>query len=499
MNEKDINCFGHGSCSGSMINNIGDGSDGSTLCWGLRSCQSVSVFKGTVRYPADLRGYLAAAWSQSVNTSYLPCYGEASCYRMENTTSDTVHCHGFRSCSELQGNNNQDVTGNGVLSLENSIFHNPSNVYLHGFYSGYNSTIYCDYDKICNIHCYSNGCENLNLFCGNADNHTKCNNDNNTNYIFNVCCNETKGIICPNGWGDDHDYNITNTKEYQGYNLLQTIFGDFNFSMYSLDSVSVQSKYVKDIHHTECSESGYNNNIKCGDSWGCTGDSLINKNNVCCDAYRSCSYSNISSFNNLFCDGTQACTTTGHTISGTYIDGDGVGNVFIRARHALKRVINFKSMMLSAYEGVAGGIATNGILIACFAFQSFSSYSGGSIITGVSNIYAGGYRAIYDSVIYSGGIGEMNIYFLGFQSVYQTDIICNKDDICNVYCFTDDACDNIGDIDIACDDNLNCTINILYGLSPTSFPTIMPSTSILPTQQCNHPTNNPSTNPDCLF
>ena len=116
-----MDCYGFGSCAGSMINNIGDGSTGQTGCYGTRSCQSVSLLKGTVQFAAGLRGYLSLAWTKIAAVSELGCYGEASCYKIGNTTSYTVSCWGLRSCAELKGTNNNDVYGYGALSLENSI------------------------------------------------------------------------------------------------------------------------------------------------------------------------------------------------------------------------------------------------------------------------------------------------------------------------------------------------------------------------------------------
>ena len=141
MNDEQIRCYGRSSCAGGKINNIGDGNSGVTTCGGSRSCQSVSYLKGTVKYPGDMSGYLSGAWTQ-LTTGLIRCMGEASCYKINNSTHNQIGCYGFRSCMGLEGTNNGNVWAAGVLSLENSILHNPSNVYLQGFYSGYNGTIY---------------------------------------------------------------------------------------------------------------------------------------------------------------------------------------------------------------------------------------------------------------------------------------------------------------------------------------------------------------------
>ena len=138
---------------------------------------------------------LSLAWTDTVTASPLKCYGEASCYKIQNATSDTIYCHGFRSCLELEGRHNTYVGTAGVLSLKNTILYDPFDVYSRGFYSGYNATIYCAYDKLCNIYCYSNGCQNLHLVCVGINNYTQCNSD--TNYMYFISCDETEGVICP--------------------------------------------------------------------------------------------------------------------------------------------------------------------------------------------------------------------------------------------------------------------------------------------------------------
>ena len=122
VNEQRLNCHDRGSCADGMINNIGYGSDAVwTACYGARSCQSLSLLTGTVDDRGQAWGYLSLAWIDTVTVSPLKCYGEASCYKIKNATSDTIYCFGFRSCLELEGIDNKYIGATGVLSLENSI------------------------------------------------------------------------------------------------------------------------------------------------------------------------------------------------------------------------------------------------------------------------------------------------------------------------------------------------------------------------------------------
>ena len=144
---------------------------------------------------------------------------------------------------------------------------------------------------------------------------------------------------------------------------------------------------------------------------------------------------------------------------------------------------NFQSMIIGGWEGLYhlyGSVdAVHRTSIAGFSQESITS--GGSAIRRASNIFAGGYQAIESSTIYSGGIDE-------------TDIICNNNDICNIYCLMSDSCDELGSF--TCDDE-NCTMNIFNQLPTqilTSYPTIIPSytpTSMPTSTPTNIPTNIP--------
>ena len=478
MNNRDIYCSGRAACAGGMINNIGnDTDDGSTRCWASRSCQSLSLLTGGMKLAGMIRGYLGAAWTKMIDVPFLACVGEAACYSVSNTTSYELICSGFRSCAELTGTDNYRVKAYGTLSLENSILHNPSHVVLGGFYAGYNATIYCDHDKTCNITCNSHACVNLSLICGSIDNATICNNI--TNSMYSVSCNTSQGIICPNGWGNNYD----NSDPSASYALLEKILNIFNYT----SDLNSKIKYVKNLDYSECNiyaddydddyddydlswassinynytSSNDNNNLKCSDSWQCENDLIINKNNVCCHGVDSCLNASIISFNNLFCDSSGGCNFI--TANATNTNGD----IYLRGRRTAQHegtiISNFGSMMIGTSRGVANdGSVFNGVNLVILGY--FGVYE--STITGVSNIYAAGSGALYSTTINSGGIGEMNIYFLGYESGSGARITCNGDDVCNIYCLTDDACDEISVL--GCDADVACTINLVDGIATST-------------------------------
>ena len=491
--EVIIDCFGRGSCAQGMIRNniIGDGTSGKIRCYGARSCQSISLLDGNGEEPAGMRGYLSGAWTETLIASTVNCYGEASCYNIVNTTSDVIECFGFRSCLGLQGINNDNVYGYGVLSLENSILHNPGNVELYGFYSGYNSTIYCDYNTTCSIDCHSNGCDNLNLVCGSMNDWTDCDNINSINSMYDVSCDETQGIICPNGWGND-SINITgnnmynnNTNYSNSYELLEIILDKFNYTS-NMNSES-NVTYAKNTYFSECTNPTISD-FQCENNKGCMDLSspITDRNNICCTGHRGCEELTIGSFSNLFCDGSQSCNEI--TATGTM----NMSDVYFRScDDQSSSLSNFKSMIISGYQAMKDSTIKNGTNIACFGYESAKKTN----ITGVSNIYAGGYHASQSQMqIFSGGIGEMNVYFLGYESSDDIDIICNNNDVCTIYCLTDDACNykKYRSENWNCDDNENCTILVLP-TDNTPMPTSIPTKN--PTLPTSLPTDNPSNQP----
>ena len=458
-----IDCYGLGSCAWSSIDNIGSSDDGrTTRCWGSRSCQNSPVFSGTVEYESDIRGYLGLAWSKYVDTDTLACFGEASCYKIENTTSNWLYCYGFRSCDGIHNNNGNDVRGYAPLSLQNSVLYNPSSVYLFGFFSGYNSTIYCQSGYNCNVYCYSNGCENLRLICNDGSSCT-------------VNCNDTQGVTCPNGWNASSTYNDKNdywiedqSSNYQVLEMISNVFDDYILN-------NETSFYTKNKFSGECDEDDVaTDDIICGEGYGCYNDDILSKNNVCCGGAYSCVGSGftITEFDNVYCDATHGCYN--RDITGK---DSSLSNIYSRGRYGIASgsTSNFNFIMASGERSSQSSTINYGNYLACFG--RYSCY--GATIRGVANIYAGGQFSMYYSTIISDGIGELNVYLLAKSSEIDMDISCAVGDVCNIYCINNECDDDIGNIGCSSGTiGINCDINWFYSLptsAPTKSPTLMPS------------------------
>ena len=485
-----LNCYGVGSCLGASINNIGKDDDSkSTSCSAARACQYVSTFDGTVEYESDIRGFLGLAWTQDILVEQLNCLGEAACYQVKNATSRYIRCRGFRACDGLQGRNTEDIVGNGVLALENSILHNPSRAVFNGFYAGQNATVYCDYGYNCTIVCKVNGCENLNLICGNITNPKNCSQfDANLPFIVEID-EEDNGVAWPNGYqstststgSSSNNNNISNinsnivTNYYNRFNQILAHFSNDKID-FTLDySTTGNDDYLSDPYYFECDDSD-RNDVLCQDYQQCSHETYSNKNNICCSAESTCVSTNISSFINVYCDARYSCRSS-------IIDGKGTGNIYIRSKKAWipdspSLVKNFNSMMVTGHDSIWSSEIINGNYLACFGSSSCQNLT----ITSVKNIYAGGGESIFASEIISGGIGEMNVYFMGGSSAKYSSIVCSDDDICNIYCVTDNSCDGFT---TKCLDGASCldrmkvylyTLGETETLSPTNMPSDIIST-----------------------
>ena len=350
-------------------------------------------------------------------------------------------------------------------------------MYLQGFYSGYNGTIYCHDTVVCNIHCYANGCTNLNLICGSINNPIECNN--NTNSMYVVYCDETHGVICPNGWNSS-----ILSSYYYNYELLETVLTDVDYNTNS------KLDYIEKMYYSECNESNVNkNDHQCGNYNEYNSGLFVGNDNICCTGVYACIYSRINTFGNVFCDGNGACWFA--TIDGV-IDGYNYGNIYGRARYSMhsSTIRNFNSIIASGESSGSSVTAVNGSFIACLAHISCGSVT----FTSVKNIYSGGYESINSGNINSGGIGEMNVFFLGYKSGSNTNIICNNNDTCRIYCVISQSCDELGSI--SCDSNNLCQIIIVNTTNnPTTSPTTIPSLTPTAMPTTNRPTTLPTIYP----
>ena len=520
-----IYCEGLGSCFKSSLihNHVNPSLGGATQCHGKRSCQNAQFLTGNAVYSADIRGYLGLAWSEKVfNLSnsngwgHLGCFGEASCYKIKMISYVIkVQARGHMSVAYVDKIANvDDIQGWGMFGMTNSFIYNDNKntsneitATMYGFYSGYNTTIYCGTGHNCSVVCQTNGCENLNFICGNYyDNYL--NGSSNTTGIANahagicvVSCNETEGIICPNGWQNGiNNYTIGIDSNYSyNYNylsLLQVLSNItsglekyFRVSALKQDYIELPNSNINSSLYDivanfdfECENNSMNHNLSlCTDYSQCENQKIEFTNNsdenICCSGDSSCNSATIvSNMNSLieshdvYCDGDYSCRAANITLSVSNKD-----NVYCRARYAclyVKLGPNFNNAICSGERSCyKSSLINNGNVVGCFGYESCAQ---GNIFN-VKYIIATSYLGLFNTTISSDGI-NIDVYLLGYQSGKELSIICGDGDECTLYCITRQVCEAVDSF--SCKNSpTSCYLNTVYlnasvpSVAPTATPT----------------------------
>ena len=207
-----LNCFGLCSCADIQTLTHSSGSN-AIQCSGVRSCSLCDDFN--CAYLTRGNGFMSLAGNKDVSVrSKIDCWGEAACYAMGSVISTPLlNCDSLNACKDIT--NYDDSNGDaseidavfvaGMFGLQNSVlfsYEDITNTYqFFGWFSGYNTSIYCQVDHTCSIECYQNGCDNLNFYCGIPGTTNEYTNDNTQISSIencNIACNDAAGHICPN-------------------------------------------------------------------------------------------------------------------------------------------------------------------------------------------------------------------------------------------------------------------------------------------------------------
>ena len=275
MSAYQTNCYGDHSCIGTTISinaveNI--------YCNGAFSCTNADYVGVTVTGSTtsiNCRGLFSCAYVNNpgidCERGYIFCNGELSCYQSiifaEHTFDVTVYCEGDRACAEslIKLRNTLEIRGN--LAVANSIIDatydsgtTKTIVFQGGSFAGYNATIICGDGMTCDITCYGNSCNNLNVTCQTEGGCT----------INKDCDYSEYNEFC--GDGDGYSYYVA--PDIQIPNLIDVS-----------DTLSTFSN-----SRTPCVTKS-TNAINCGDYLECDND-IINATMidapVCCTAQESC-------------------------------------------------------------------------------------------------------------------------------------------------------------------------------------------------------------------
>lgn len=427
----DINCYGYRSCENARL--IEATIPGTINCEGAFSCyQSLSIemvlssdsnIDDSTNTNCD--GLFACSNVNLIETSspYVLCRAEKACV---NSTivfgyeGQQLTCVGDQSCANGVITNVRRDYFNGHLSGHNAILtasnDSDSTHIFTGAFSGYNATIYCgnknniDFNYICNINCYGNGCTNLNLQCiGNCT-------------FAVVCYGSEESEACPNGFNLNSIIDMIYSYENLGLNIeIPWLNDNSQFSTlensYSLCSYSNTSDET--IHcddYQECQDISLNNNgsICCTASIGCRDSTSIISNLG--DKDSSNSNSNVS----IRCDGSRSCYII------PLIESRGAGNLYLsgyRASWRLRGILettNEFDIFCTGVQGCYVFLIQNARNVYCTAKKACGSTSNDALIYNISNnVYGYGDEALLNITL---DLIRGNVYCIGRSSCANTNI-----------------------------------------------------------------------------
>ena len=369
-----VECSGSFSCYGvSMMNTS---RNFHLTCGGLYSCANVS----------SIGDYSLSSLSESSGSH--ECNGELSCFGStftNVTTSMMLICRADRSC--LSSNvtvNGGSFYATGYLGAANStikIGDSASLVAFMGMESGKNTTVICSgFNTTCQIQCYNNACDELQLIYDTNNTNHNNNSKNNINYCNNcrfvvTCLFAFKSDLCPDSldfktelidflslvYDDIDNFSIPIIPSL--YNNVTTQYTNFNDSIIAceigqnMSSIIVHEEILNNsVYYNYTINTGLNNEypINCMSPYECELDILKTKNFVdksidsitvpiCCTSSDSC-YGSTNLKNTIRqgnptrtgirCDATSSCDSVSN--NNTYIESN--GSVYISGSTT---VINF--------------------------------------------------------------------------------------------------------------------------------------------------------------
>lgn len=292
-----IICYGSGACIGSKSLL---GSEDGVWCSGYGSC--VDSIVASDNPISNCRAKYGCAAMNRLN--YPRCHGELSCafsliYNDKYSFYDTIE-------------------GYGAVSLVGSIIYSNGDsltIELYGYYSGFNTTVYCENGDTCTIDCKANGIVNC-------------------DYSYE----------CPNGYIVDGSGSVVDetNERYNYYNLIDDALLNVDklhnnydiikvFKMiynYSYDyNYNYMAKYIKlqiENKMKNCSIIGYDYNefrymTLTSQKDGVVSNYNSSDDNICCMAQKSCAQGSITLTDdnytkNLYCDGASGCASSNITI-----------------------------------------------------------------------------------------------------------------------------------------------------------------------------------------
>ena len=410
-----IQCRGYLSCANAML----ESTSNLISCHGSFSCYQSSVLTAANSiYCYGLFSCLQVVLAYFQGNLY--CWGEKSCYNgkfIQNSDYEygrVIDCTGQESCAQSIFIINTTITNvylSAHLASTNSVFYSnlsnfsnttgTTNYYFYGEYSGYNATIICENEAICNINCYANGCNKLNLIC-NANCSIDCTNA------------EYDSNICPNG------YNSSNF--YQLPNLNNITISTYDNSINVCNATLTGGINCDDQSDSECQDAildltSTHSPVCCTASSGCW-ESDITIDITSSSNPNSATIGNIG----LRCDGGGSCREVEATI---------IGNVYMSGSFGMYSDSQLEcsesfDIFCAGFYGCWRTVIQNSNNLYCLTELSCKDVD----ITNVNTVFAYGLNSLQDA----SGVNTSNVYCGSYTSCSDTTLI-NIENVCLIFCF----------------------------------------------------------------
>ena len=347
---EDINCHGYHSCYGSSLITNGNGYIDCAASYSCYKANTIQVLATDGVYPIYCRGLFSCSLANLLKNidGDIDCSAEQSCVMSNIYVSNPfryLYCSGDHSCANSIIYNTNKIVAYGSLSLHNSMIvtrdsttgysdYSDYYFYFYGSYSGMNTTIICDKNNIvCNIFCFSNGCNGLMITTCKYDNVNDCNVSINIDCQHSerndICSDSTLSynplVILPNlanvsmstyensymacDSATTNAWNIDDNTEYEYSNTL-------DYSIYQRPICCTGRRccwWIQNII-TDCGDiNEYKVSIRCDSSYACRAfTSIIDESggNMYMAGYHGGAGSNYIStteWYNIYCTGYAAC------------------------------------------------------------------------------------------------------------------------------------------------------------------------------------------------
>eukprot|EP01084_Bolivina_argentea_P194061 332925_1 len=396
---QDIDCYNTTQCVGQSLNTDGlvwsDGykssfgpsthitADSGVLCRGAFSCNSVSSL---------------------ISESHLVCRGASSCSNIKhievtNGPYNSVYCYGANSCEFSIFRKAKTVYCYGEKSCSNSLFMNVPYIEGYGAFSLYNATIYSTNSLSVNLYGEQSGFS-AQLLCQSGD---VCN----INCAGNGCLMmyiECNGNCIINKETSHTSSPITHINLFDIHRL--NLFYDSS----SMNTANDHLCSTQSIHTFDNFKERFSGH-----------DIVINNGGaICCRGHLSCNrIKKIQSSNNnnnpIICSGDSSC---------------GI----------VEEITNNGDIICSGYSSCSSGGYIQNINTPNNVYCEGQWSCSWGIIS-AANIYCSGYESCRYCTISSNG--DINIFFIGYDSALSSEIYCNKGNVCRIFCGVTAGCSSI--------------------------------------------------------